>query len=917
MKWIARFRSWLRAAFHRSRLADEMDTELRFHIESYAQDLMLKGIAETEASRRARMEFGSVVVHKQEMQASLGLRLGDELRSDIVFGLRMLRKSMGFSAIAVLSLALGIGANSIIFLFAKQVLLQTLAVPHPEQLRLLSWVEQKNGVVRTLWGDTGSSSTGFTSTSFSYPVYQELRRQNTALQDLFAFKNLTHVSATIDGHAQVISGELVSGNYYQELGIGTVAGRPLVPADDRVAAEENVAVISDAFWARAFGRSPEAIGKKIGLNLTPFTIIGVNSPSFTGAITAQVSPDVFVPISAEPRLISNNRTGGQGSYLTDKDMWWVLVMARLKPGVAEQTARASLNVALDRAVKATMSVTKDMSVPQLELQPGNRGLNFASRQFAKPTYVLLCLVGLVLLLACANLANLLLARSAVRQKEMSVRLALGATRNRIFRQVFTESLLLSLLGGAAGLFLGFLGRNAIPRLLSNGWEPASISSHFDWKVCAFTAALALLTGILFGLAPAMQATRADLNLGLKDNSQTATGSRKKSLGGKALVVFQVSLSMLLVTGAGLFVRTLLNLNAIDLGFQPHHLLLFSIEPPSSRYPAPRDILLHEQIEERLATFSGIDSVALSSEPLLANSADDYFIVPDDQRPASTRQIAYANSVSENFLSTMHIPLLRGRQFNSSDTATATKVAIVNQALVAKIYPDADPIGRTFTADTTGQQRFQIIGVCADARYYSLRDQPPPTFYMLYRQLKNAQGGMTYEVRSSAEPAALAAVLRNTIHSIDKDLAIGSMRTQVEQIDDTMKQERIFACLTTAFGALALTLACIGIYGLMAYTVSRRMNEFGLRLALGAQARQIMGMVLKETSWLVWTGIAIGLASALWLTRFLVAMVYGLKPSDAMNVAGAALLLFATAMLAGWIPALKASRVQPLVALRHE
>jgi predicted permease len=915
MSAMKKLSSWMRAMTHRKRLDGEMQSELEFHIESYAADLMRGGLSRDEARRRARIELGSVAARKEECRESLGLRLWDDLLADISYGLRMLRKSPGFTSIAVVSLALGIGANTIIFTLAKEVLLDTLAVPHPEQLRLFAVEVGKNSPIHSMWGDFDRGPNGGTlTTSFSYPVYQILRRQNHSLEDLFAFKYLggyNRFTATIDGHAQAVEGELVSGNYYQQLGVETALGRPIQASDDAVPGSGAVAVISDGLWSRAFGRSPSVIGKRIDLNRTPFTIIGVNPPGFTGAASVQASPDIFVPLSMQPVVLPK----GKESLLGDKELWWVQVMGRAKPGVFDAAALAALSVTLDQAVRATLTVTKDSGFLRLTLPSGSRGMNHSAREFGKQIYVLLALVGLVLLLACANIANLLLARSAARLREVSVRMALGAGRNRILRQVFTESLLLSGLGGGAGFLLGYLARNLIPKLMSNSWGPQQLYSRFDWKIFAFTLGISIFTGLLFGLAPALHSTRTNVNTGLKDSATTTT-KRRKGLAGKAIVVFQISLSMLLVVGAGLFVRTLFNLNKVDIGFRPEHVLLFHVQPPHTRYPSPKDIALEHQIEEKLAAVPGVDSVTLSAEPLLSHDMSNDDFKPDGQ-PAEvnkSNQVADANFVGESFFQTMGIPIIAGRGFSEHDTETSPKVAVINSALAKKYFPKGDAIGKTFNKD-----HIQIVGIAADAKYDDLRNDDPPTYYVPYRQAPADEiyGGPTYEIRLKTTAESTLPAIRDAVASVDKDLPLVDVRMQTEQIADLLSPERLFALLTAAFGILALILACIGIYGIMAYTVARRTGEIGIRIALGAQTDQVLRMVLGEASWLAVFGIAIGLGSALWLTRFLATLLYGLKPSDPFTLIGAALLLLGTAVAAGWAPAWRASQVQPMEALRHE
>ncbi len=906
----------MKAMTHRSRLDSEMQAELQFHINSYAEDLMRGGVPREEALRRARLELGSVEARKEDCRESLGLRLWDDLLADIGYGLRMLEKSPGFTAIAVISLALGIGANTIIFTLAKEAMLDTLATAHPEELRLLTVeLPRKNGPpIHSTWGSFYPGRNGGSeTTSFSYPVYEILREQDHSLQELLAFKDLgdyNRMTATIDGHADAVSGQLVSGNYYQALGVSTALGRPIQASDDALPGGGAVAVISDGLWAREFGRSPSVIGKTIGLNLTPVTIIGVNPPGFTGAARVQSSPDVFVPLSMQPVLAPQ----GKESLLANKDFWWVQIMGRTRHGISDATALAELSVSFDHAIRATLPVAKDTVMPILTLPSGSRGLNQSARNMGTEIYVLLSLVGLVLLLACANIANLLLARSAARQREVSVRMALGASRGRILRQAFTESLLLSTIGGAAGFLLGYLGRNAIPRLMSNSWQPPQIHSRFDWKVFAFTAGISLFTGLLFGLAPALQSTRVSVNASLKDSAATTT-KRRKGLAGKAIVVFQISLSMLLVVGAGLFARTLLNLSRTEIGFRPEHVLLFHIKPPRSRYASPKNIDVEHRIEEKLASVPGVDSVTLSGEPLLANSMSNDVFTPDGQTPDPNKDPEQAdfNLVGNGFFSTMGMPIVAGRDFNAGDTETSPRVAVINQTLARKFFLKDNPVGKTFNSG-----HIRIIGVSADAKYDSLRDEILPTFYLPYRQApEQMSGGATYEIRLKTGPDSVLPSIRAAVASIDKDLPLIDVRTQTEQIDELLSHERLFAALTGAFGVLALVLACIGIYGIMAYTVALRINEIGIRIALGAQTGQVLRMVLGEASWLAVFGIAIGLGCALWFTRFLDTLLYGLKPSDPGTLIFAAVFLLGTALAAGFAPAWRASRVQPMEALRHE
>ncbi len=594
------------------------------------------------------------------------------------------------------------------------------------------------------------------------------------------------------------------------------------------------------------------------------------------------------------------------------------IMGRARPGVSDEAVRAAFAVWLEQDIRATVPVRKNESMPDFVVESGSQGLAAATHDYAAPIYILSALTGFVLLLACANLANLLLARSAARQREMSVRLALGASRSRVLRQVLTESLLLSSLGGIAGFALGYLGRNIIPHLLSSAWRPAPLNARFDLRIFAFTATVSILTGILFGLAPAWQATRTDVNTALKDAASSAT-RRRKGLAGKSIVVFQIALSMLLVVGAGLFARTLINLNTTSLGFDPHNLLLFSIQAPPARYPAPQDIALHQRIEERLAQVPGVQSVTLIENPLIAHNISNITFLPTGQpKPTGDDQDRDVNGVGQTFFETYRIPILYGRSFGPTDTATSPLVAVINQSLAHTVYPGVDPVGKTFISNRhlgDPEAIYQIIGVSADAKYDQLQEDPPPTFYTLYRQAKEEQF-ITYTVKTQLSPAAILPALRNAVQSIDKDLPLRDIRTQTEQIEASISQERLFATLTAGFGVLALVLACIGIYGIMAYNVARRTSEIGVRMALGARTRQVLWMILRESSWLAILGIARPHRShrphSLYRQHAL--RSEALRPNHSHRSRPD---LLAIAIAAAYGPARRASRIDPMQALRHE
>ena len=922
VRLLATPRSWLRAVMRRGQLEDEMELELAAHLECLAADLMRAGLSARDAKRRARIALGSTVVHKDAMRASVGLRLWDDLGADLRYAARRLRRSVGFTLVASLSLAMAIGANTTIFSLAKQLLYERLAVPHAANLRLLAWTgTEKHLAVHHIHGEVDPLPGGyFASTVFSYPAYESLRAQNRDFEDLFAFKE-GNMNATVQGVAQRIQTELVSGNYYGALGVQPALGRSILPTDDAAGSASAVAVISHELWERQFGQSPSVLGMEIKLNNVPLTIVGVNPKGFTGAKNVQQSPDIFVPISLQP-VISHSDSG---SLLTNPNQWWVNIMGRIKPQVQDATAQATLNGQLSAIVRATMRVRPADDLPQVDLRDGSRGLFVQQRIFAKPMAVLLTMVGFVLLLACANIANLMLARGTQRQREMSVRLALGAGRARIARQMLVESLLLAALGGAGGLAIGFFGGNLIPKLTENPWERSEFHIHFDWMVFAFTAAVTLVTGVLFGLAPAFAAARAKVSSGLKESSQSVT-RRSKGWGGRSLVGFQIALSTLLVVGAGLFLRTLAGLSSVPVGFRTDHLLLAEIDPSAKWYPAGQDVLLHERIERAFAAIPGVQSVAPAAN---ANLSDDTamtdFLADGEAFDPSKQQEQYFNVVGSNFFSTMQIPILQGRGFGPQDTMTSTKVGIINQSLARQRFPGQDPVGKRFRTDThdsdghagaTATDWIQIVGVCADTRYANLRDEPPPQFFLPYMQQPEA-GGMTYNIRTKLSPEAMLPALRRAVHIQDGDLPLVDVRTEEQQMQEDMQQERIFVTLTSGFGTLALALAAVGIYGVMAYSVAGRTNEIGIRLALGALPRQVLAMILREATWISLAGVAAGLGAALVLARGVKSMLYGLQPADPVSLLAGAALLIAVGLAASWLPARRAASVQPVEALRHE
>jgi predicted permease len=771
-----------------------------------------------------------------------------------------------------------------------------------------------------MWGISDDVPEGLGATSFSYPVFEQLRHDNHVLEDLFAFKDVGRVNATIDGNAQILQGELVSGNFFDQMQIQPQLGRPIVAADDVIGAP-TVALISTGLWHRAFASSPSVIGRTIKVNMVSVTIVGIAPPGFTGAKSVQSSPDLFLPLSSQPLMAPRGRSGSLLGA-SSPEFWWLNIMGRKKDGVSDAMAQAALDVSLSAVVHSSLHPDGNTTIPRLTLLDGSRGLFLSKGMFAKPVGVLTALAALVLLLACSNIASMLLARSAARQREIAVRLALGAGRIRVLRGVLTESLLLSALGGAFGVALAFIGCRTLPALLANPWEVDQFAIPLDFTVLAFTAGITIISGVLFGMVPAWIATRSDAGATLK--SAVPTSSRRRSgLTGKTIVAFQVMLSTLLVAGALLFAGTLFKLAHVNPGFRTDHLVLFAIQQPESRYPPPKDLELHHQIEERLRALPGIKDITLSEVAYISDSMENSNFLPEGEKlDLEKEQSAWNNAVGAGFFRKMGIPIIAGRDFNEHDTAASPRVGILSETLARKAFPGQNPIGKHFLAHFRPHEGYpgdliEVVGICGDTLYWTLKQTPMGMFYEPYLQVPNLDFGATYEVRTTLRPESIAPSLRAAVQSIDPDLPLQDIRTQQEQIDASMQQERIIAALTTSFGILALILACVGVYGVMAYSVAQRTTEIGIRMALGSLPRQVLTMVLSEAGWISFAGIACGIGATLLLTRLVKSLLYATQPNDPFILTGSALILAAVGLAASWIPATRAASVEPMQALRHD
>ncbi len=820
--------------------------------------------------------------------------------ADLRYALRLLRQDRLVSVVAILSMALGIGANTALFSVAKNVLFSKLGVTHPEQLRLLHWqYSGPNQPIPSIYGDFSAVPGGFASTSFSYPVYQRLAVQNEYFAGLAAFADAHSLTAIFNRQAFVADARVVSGNFFHVLGASTVVGRPILPSD----AQENapaVAVLSYDLWIRHFGQARSVVGKTITLNAVPVTIVGVLGPSSLGSQLGG-SWSVYLPITLKQRVDPFS-----GRDRTDRGRpWWLLLLARAKPGVTDARAQSALDAIFQQTAKDTLpnhGGHHDFSRLNLRVESASAGENLLRSSLATPVSILFSLVALLLLLACINVANLLVAQSSGRAREMSVRKALGASRLRIVRQTLTESLLLGSFAGVAGLLVAFALRGAIPYVLEIPQAPA-----FNFPVLLFTAALTLSTALLFGFAPALQFFREQPALALNESSRV-TAARSKARLRKLLVVFEMALATLLLVGAVLFVRTLNNLLRAPLGFEPDHLLLFQVRPSPARYAGATRLLLYQRLEDRLAALPGVRSVALSNDILISGNTDGSNFDPDRQ-PYRDGRHSLKNSVSSAFFETLNIPVLRGRTFDRRDTSNSPAVGVINQALARLYFPRTDPLGQTFNHGIT------IVGVVADTRYDSLRHTPPPTYYQPYSQTDKTDD-LTFYLKTAADPMKLASAVRRAVAEVDPQIPVLNFSTQEQQIHSSVSQERLFASLTGSFGILALLLSSIGIYGVMRYSVTRRTNEVGVRLALGAQPFQILRLLFSEGLLLAAIGLATGLIAAFFLSRYIRSLFYGVTPTDPLSLSLAAFLLLASAGLAVWLPARRAARISPSEALRH-
>lgn len=847
------------------------------------------------------------------------------LISDLRLALRVLLRTKGWTAVVLLSLALGIGANTALFTAVNGILLQTIGARNPDELVRFNAVGD-NDMVRSTnnygWGGQIGGRT--LRSTVSFPMFQQLRASNTTLTDLAAGAPVGSLNVILNGDAQLATAFEATGSFFNVLGVPAVIGRVFTDADDTLSASP-VAVLSYPYWKKRFNGDMSVINRVVPMSGQMVTIIGVTPQEFRGIQRLGVEPpDVTVPLAFDAVFSpqgppSNGRP--ETPRLSQATTWWLEVIGRLRSGTTIAAAQSNFATVFANTARAGMAdyqsgLTPDErklsfnrqrgnAVPELVLRSAAHGYYEVDPDSRRSAGFLSAVVLIVLLIVCANVANLLLSRAATRHREIALRMSMGATRGRLIRQLLTESLVLSGLGGVLGVLVGYWSR---------GLLPFGQTASLDWRVFGFVLGVSAVTGVIFGLVPALRATRVDLSSAMKESSRSVTSSR--SILSRGLIVLQVAMSLVLLIGAGLFLRTLENLKRVDVGFESRNLLMFYVNAGANRYSPERSAQVFRQVLDRMSAVPGVSAAALTRTMLLSGSTSTSSMwTPGQTGEKAAEDEMYMMDVSPAFFATMGIPLLRGRAFSDHDDTVAPKVAIINEASARKLFPDGNVIGRRLGGSFEKSDEFEIIGVVRDTKYASVREPGPPTMYRCV--LQSPQRSSNVVLRTAGDPMAMTEAVRAAMRDVDSSLPIQRFTSQTEQISQRFAQERLFATAYTAFGALALALACIGLFGVMSYSVSRRTNEIGIRMALGAQRGRVVGMVMGESLLLVSLGIVIGLGAAVWAGRFVETVVFGVSPTDVATMAAAVALISAVSAVAGYVPARRASKVDPMVALHQQ
>jgi predicted permease len=907
MRWLKAFRMRLRALVHRRQLDRDLEDELRFHLELKTKDNLEAGIAPDEARAQAVRQFGNSTTLKEISREMFGFGGLEILGRDLRYGLRTLRGNPGFTATIIVTLAFGIGANTAIFSLINAVMLRSLPVASPEQLVSVGDPSR-----------TGSLHNGPAAMDlFSYPVYQKLRERNQVFTRVLASGRTGRLDINVDGSAnETAVGRLVSANYFDVLGVRPSLGRTFAPDDERAP----VIVISVNYWRKRFATNPGVLGKRIGINGTKFSIIGVGPRDFFGDVVG-ISTDVWIPLMMQPQV-------NPGAFFLDKTATsWLLLLGRLKPGVSAAQARASLDVLAPNLLMETegsaISPQRLRAIREMKVQvePGGKGFSALRKRFSRPLLVLMGLVGLVLLIACTNVTNLLLARAAHRRKEIGMRLTLGASRFRLIRQLLTESILLAVLGGAAGVLLAWSGARILLQLASaDPSAPLPLDVRPDSNILLFTGGAALFTGFILGLVPALGATGQSLAPVLKERNPSLARSGARWNLGQTLVIAQVALSLLLLVGAGLFARTLRNLETIDVGYRREGLVILQIDPIGSGHKQSQAVQTCRMLLAKLQAAPGVQAAAVSEDGIFSgtDASAGGLVVEGSTQANDQNRVDRYDRVGPHYFGTVGIPLLKGRDIDERDDGAAPKVAIINEAMANFYFPHTDPLGKHLKLGAGNLVAYTIVGVSRDARDHQLKAPPPRRFYMPYfEDTEDPIDGFNFEIRTTRDAASIIPGIRATVREFDRNLKILNLAAATSMIDKTISDERLIAQLSGLLGALALLLAAAGLYGVMTYNTSRRSGEIGLRMALGANRPTVIWMVLREALLLALLGVAVGIPAALAAAKLVEHNIVGLSAGDPLVLAAASAIMIATAGLAGLLPAARASRIDPITSLRQE
>jgi macrolide transport system ATP-binding/permease protein len=898
-----------------ARRSKALREEMELHLAEKAAELEADGMTPECARAEARRRFGNVGLKHEESREIWMTRFWSELGQDVRYGCRTMTANKAFTALAVLSLALGIGANTAVYSLMESILLRSLPVADPESLVVLNWhspppynaskqwVHVMHGVQGLAWpGGKGTMVSGM----FPYGGFETLREENPVFSTLFGYFNGLHRNLSIHGHATTASAEYVTGGYFRGLGVSPAAGRLIDSEDDRAGAAP-VAVISFATSQNRFGGPPNAIGQSILVDNIPFTVTGVAPPEFFG-VDPEVAPDLYLPLHTN--LLVDGAPAAR--MYGDGNFYWIEMMGRLRPGVSMAQAHAVLAPRFHQWVATTATTDGERAkLPALTLNPGAAGLGSLRRKYSKPLYLLLMMVGLILAIACANIANLLLARAAARRREMAVRLSLGAGRFRVMRQLLTESVMLASLGGALGVLFAIWGVRSLTFLLSHGRENFTLHAELSWNVLGVTAALSVVCGLLFGLAPAIQSTRPDVMPAL----QNGRGGGPRRRAQHVLVVAQIALSFLILVAAGLFVRTLNKLHSVQLGYARENILLFSLNARQAGHRDPEIATFYTDLRNRFESIPGVRSATLSQSSIINAGHAGRTYRGTIKIGAVSIPGAGVLVVGPRFLTTMQIPILAGREIDDRDQAGSTPVAVISERLARTYFGNENPVGRRITFVDENRD-LEIVGVSANVRYGGLKeDESPMTVFTAVSQ--TSPDGMTYALRTVGDPLSYVKSVYEIVRKADSRIPVTNAVTQTAEIDRTIIHEVMFAKLCTGFAVLALLIACVGLYGTMSYSVARQVGEIGIRMALGAQRGAVVWMVLRRVLLLAAVGLAISVPAALSGTQFVKSFLFDTRPNDPGTLALAAVVLLSAAILAGYAPARRASRIDPMAALRQE